>query len=107
MDTIPPVRTLWKESKAKLEILESLPNMDYLCQTTPNYVRASARACNELDTSELDEENVLEIEDVVFVCAGLVTLDKESDIIRQVHYTTQEYYERTQVGWFPDAQKHI
>ncbi|KAH8803045.1 nucleoside phosphorylase, partial [Xylogone sp. PMI_703] len=37
------------------------------------------------------------------VCAGLVTVDEESNIIRLVHYTTQEYFEKTQGMWFPDA----
>jgi len=44
---------------------------------------------------ELDKENIREIEDMASVCAGLVTIDEESKIIRLVHYTTQEYFERT------------
>jgi hypothetical protein len=56
---------------------------------------------------ELDKENFLEVEDMVSVCAGLVTIDKESDIIRLVHYTTQEYFERTWEFWFPNAQRDI
>jgi hypothetical protein len=46
--------------------------------------------------SELDEDNLPEIEDIVSVCAGLVTIDNESGILRLVHYTTQEYFTRTQ-----------
>jgi hypothetical protein len=42
---------------------------------------------------QLDKENVREIEDMVSVCAGLVTVDEESSIIRLVHYTTQEYFD--------------
>jgi ankyrin repeat protein len=61
----------------------------------------------EVGGSELDEENLPEIEDMVSVCAGLVTIDEESGIIRLVHYTTQEYFERTQRQWFPDAQINI
>ncbi|PQE05385.1 hypothetical protein CJF31_00011154 [Rutstroemia sp. NJR-2017a BVV2] len=61
----------------------------------------------EVGESELDEENFPEIEDIVSVCAGLVTIDGESGIIRLVHYTTQEYFERTQRQWFPDAQINI
>ena len=61
----------------------------------------------EVGESELDEENVPEIEDMVSVCAGLVTVDKKSDIIRLVHYTTQDYFERTQRDWFPDAETDI
>ncbi|OCK78779.1 purine and uridine phosphorylase, partial [Lepidopterella palustris CBS 459.81] len=61
----------------------------------------------ELGASELDEENLPEIEDMVSVCAGLVTIDEESDIIRLVHYTTQDYFGRTWGSWFPNAQNDI
>jgi hypothetical protein len=61
----------------------------------------------EVGESELDEDNLPEIEDMVSVCAGLVTIDEESNIIRLVHYTTQEYFERTQSNWFPNAQADI
>src|ERR1700733_935395 len=61
----------------------------------------------EAGESELDEENFPEIEDMVSVCAGLVTVNEESDIIRLVHYTTQEYFERTWTSWFSNAQTDI
>jgi hypothetical protein len=61
----------------------------------------------EVGESELDEENFSQIEDIVSVCAGLVTVDEESGIIRLVHYTTQEYFERTKGQWFPNAQINI
>ena len=61
----------------------------------------------EFGDTELDEENVSEIEDMVSVCAGLVTIDEESNIIRLVHYTTQEYFERTRREWLPDAETDI
>jgi len=57
----------------------------------------------EVNESELDEDNLPEVEDMVSVCAGLVIVDKESDIIRLVHYTTQEYFEQTQDHWFPNS----
>jgi hypothetical protein len=61
----------------------------------------------EIGESELDEDNLPEIEDMVSRCAGLVTVDEESDIVRLVHYTTQEYFERTWISWFPNAQREI
>jgi ankyrin repeat protein len=61
----------------------------------------------EIGESQLDEENLPDIEDIVSVCAGLVIIDKESGIIRLVHYTTQEYFERTQGKWFPNAEANI
>ena len=61
----------------------------------------------EVGESALDEENLPQIEDIVSVCAGLVAVDKESNIIRLVHYTTKEYFERTQNHWFPNAETDI
>jgi hypothetical protein len=61
----------------------------------------------EIGASKLDEENLPDTEDMVSVCAGLVTIDEKSHIIRLVHYTTQEYFERTGAIWFPDAQTDI
>ena len=56
---------------------------------------------------ELDPDNVPEIEDLVSVCAGLVVVDPESDIIRLVHYTAQEYFERIRKDWNPSALLEI
>ncbi|KAH6989799.1 hypothetical protein BKA56DRAFT_259996 [Ilyonectria sp. MPI-CAGE-AT-0026] len=55
----------------------------------------------------LDEDDLPEIEGMVSVCSGLVTIDKGSNIIRLVHYTTQQYFERTQNRWFDNAQAAI
>ena len=56
---------------------------------------------------ELGEDNLQDIEEIVSLCAGLVTIDEEGDIIRLVHYTPQEYFEKIQSSSFPDAQKDI
>ena len=61
----------------------------------------------EVGEFTLDEENLSQIEDMVSVCAGLVAVDKESNIIRLVYYTTREYFERTQNHWYPNAETDI
>jgi hypothetical protein len=61
----------------------------------------------EVGEPELNEENLPQIEDMASVCAGLVTVDEESNIIRLVHYTAQEYFELTQGKWFPNAITNI
>ncbi|KAH6898864.1 ankyrin repeat-containing domain protein [Thelonectria olida] len=61
----------------------------------------------EMESAGLDEENIPDIEDIVSVCAGLVTVDTLSDTVRLVHYTTQEYFDRNWSHWFPDATKNI
>jgi len=56
------------------------------------------------DSRELDEAALTEEGDLISVCAGIVTIERETNIIRWVHYTTQKYFER--VG-LPDAQADI
>lgn len=48
-----------------------------------------------------------DIEDMVSVCAGLVTIDEQTHVIRLVHHTTQEYFERTWQTWFSNAHHDI
>jgi ankyrin repeat protein len=55
----------------------------------------------------LKETRIPHVQDMVSVCCGLVTVDEESNIIRLVHYTTQEYFQRTQQDLFPHAEAEI
>ncbi|PQE15529.1 ankyrin repeat protein [Rutstroemia sp. NJR-2017a WRK4] len=57
--------------------------------------------------SELNVKRLPDIADMVTVCAGLVTVDEESNIIRLAHHTTQEYFERHQNKWFPNIESDI
>jgi hypothetical protein len=41
--------------------------------------------------SAFDYDDCPDSQDMISVCAGLVTLDEGSGVIRLVHYTTQEY----------------
>lgn len=61
----------------------------------------------EFDQPYLDEENLPDVQDMVSSCCGLVTIDEKSNIIRLVHYTTQEYLERFRSTWFPEAQREM
>jgi ankyrin repeat protein len=61
----------------------------------------------EVNEASLDSDNIPDIEDIVSVCAGLVSIDKDSDIVRLVHYTTQEYFEGIREDWNPTGQSDI
>lgn len=61
----------------------------------------------EINESDFDEDNIPDIIDMVSVCAGLVTIDEQSNIIRLVHYTTQEFFQRNHSTWFPKANYDI
>ena len=54
--------------------------------------------------TEIDEDNILETEQLLTICAGLVTIDEQSDNVRFIHYTTQEYLQRNLETWLPDAK---
>jgi ankyrin repeat protein len=55
---------------------------------------------------DLDEDNLPDIEDMVSVCAGLVVIDN-GGTIGLVHYTTQEFLERTKPPFLMDPQGDI
>ncbi|EFZ02978.2 Nucleoside phosphorylase domain protein [Metarhizium robertsii ARSEF 23] len=61
----------------------------------------------EINKSEFDENNLADIQDLVSVCAGLVTIDEESMAICLVHYTLQEYLENTQDKWFRNSHAQM
>ena len=62
---------------------------------------------NDLNPSELDEDNLLQPESLVDVCAGLVIIDSTSQVIRLVHYTTQEYFSNRRLNFFAEAEVDI
>ncbi|KAJ3578793.1 hypothetical protein NPX13_g1780 [Xylaria arbuscula] len=61
----------------------------------------------ELDSREFDVDNLPDLEDMVSYCCGLVAIDEESQIVRLVHYTTQEYLVSAGSSLFPSANSEI
>ncbi|KAF5630756.1 purine and uridine phosphorylase [Fusarium tjaetaba] len=61
----------------------------------------------EVGTDEVDMAALHDTSLMVHVCIGLVTIDESDGIIRLAHYTTQEYFEKTQTTWFPKAENYI
>ncbi|KAI9766598.1 MAG: hypothetical protein M1840_006409 [Geoglossum simile] len=94
-----------------------LPGKSALAKSVLSWIAYAERPltteelCNalavELGEEELDPDNIPDVEDLVSVCAGLVTVDRESNIIRLVHYTAQEYVGRIREEWNPRAQLDI
>ncbi|KAJ5783175.1 hypothetical protein N7457_004949 [Penicillium paradoxum] len=75
-----------------------------VCATRPLTPRELQHALAvEIGELCLDEENIPEINDLISICAGLVTTDEQSNTIRLAHYTTQEYLEQKWTSLFPDA----
>jgi hypothetical protein len=58
-------------------------------------------------SSELDEENMLEVDDLVSVCAGLVAVDTNSGIVKLVHYTLADYLQQHRSELFECMDRDI
>ncbi|KAI0893355.1 ankyrin repeat protein [Annulohypoxylon nitens] len=58
----------------------------------------------EIGDTELDEDNIRDIDIIRSVCAGLVIVDERSDIVQLVHYTAQEYLDSRQEFLFHDEK---
>ena len=61
----------------------------------------------ESSTTGLEKGDLISQDILVSVCAGIVTVDKESNIIRLVHYTAQEYFLETRSRHFQDAERQL
>lgn len=53
----------------------------------------------------LDQNLIPDIDTIGSVCAGLVNFDAQSNVVRLVHYTAQEYLERTRR--LPEAENRL
>ncbi|KAI4121107.1 MAG: hypothetical protein LQ338_006561 [Usnochroma carphineum] len=52
-------------------------------------------------------DHIISPEDIVYSCAGLVTLDQETKVIRMVHYSAQEYFSANRHIHFPNGHRDI
>jgi ankyrin repeat protein len=57
----------------------------------------------EVGESEFDCDNLVAVEDLISMCAGLLHVDEKSNSIRLIHATAQEYLERTHESWCPES----
>ena len=60
------------------------------------------------DTGDLDfDGDLYDIQEILSVCAGLVSIEDESRVVRLVHYTIQTYLEDTLGTWYSTAEEEI
>ncbi|KAJ4359942.1 uncharacterized protein N0V89_000501 [Didymosphaeria variabile] len=61
----------------------------------------------EIGEPNLDPSNISDIKDVVSACIGLIVVDESSCIVRLIHYTAQEFFQRNLQRWSPNARSDI
>ncbi|KAH6910107.1 ankyrin repeat-containing domain protein [Coprinopsis sp. MPI-PUGE-AT-0042] len=54
-----------------------------------------------LETHKFDPERIVHIDTIVLLCRGLLVVDKETELVRLVHYTAKEPLERLMLETFP------
>ncbi|EEH34808.1 ankyrin repeat domain-containing protein [Paracoccidioides lutzii Pb01] len=59
------------------------------------------------EMSDLDEEFMPEVEDLISFCHGLLTVDRDRDVVRLIHYTAQEYLESALPQILPDPKTYL
>jgi ankyrin repeat protein len=58
-------------------------------------------------TGEVDPEDLIGQDTILSVCGGIVTTERESSMVRFIHYTTQEYFERTGELYFSNTKHSL
>lgn len=66
-----------------------------------------AAVCTIVGDRVFDMENLRDVDTLISRCYGLVVLDKESGVVRLVHYTTQDYLIEHKSAWAPTAHRDI
>lgn len=61
----------------------------------------------EPEDTDLDEEALPNENALLSVCCGLVVVERESNIVRFVHFTTETYIEHVRQTQYPSAQKML
>ncbi|KAJ5738101.1 hypothetical protein N7493_001256 [Penicillium malachiteum] len=63
----------------------------------------------ELGESDLNDEDLYDLEDIISSCSGLITVgsDGTKEVVQLAHYTMHEYFTRHQAIFFPESDKTI
>ncbi|KAL8719944.1 MAG: hypothetical protein Q9225_003121 [Loekoesia sp. 1 TL-2023] len=75
--------------------------------TVPEMQHAIAAMLLEDSDDDIGEDDLPDEAALVAVCVGLVTVDKMSNLIRLVHFTTQEFFERNRLTKFANAREEV
>lgn len=55
----------------------------------------------EPDSTEMDEEDIMDGNSITALCAGLVIVDQVTNVVALVHYTAKNYFEEIRAQRFP------
>lgn len=56
---------------------------------------------------EFEEDDVIEAQFIIDICAGLLTIDPNTRMVNLVHFTTKKYFDQHRQKYFPDYHEII
>jgi hypothetical protein len=101
------MRRIWSQGEEDVKLAERLLSWIVFAHRPLKLAELQHALAVEKGDIDLDEDSRPEEDFVISACASLVTVDLESDIIRLVHHTAQEYFEYARMTRFPYAQVMI
>lgn len=101
------MRRIWGQGEEDIKLAERLLSWITHAYRPLKLAEIQHALAVEKGDSNLDKDGIPEEDIMVSACAGLVTVDQESNTIRLVHYTAQEYFEHARMTRFPYAQVTI
>jgi ankyrin repeat protein len=101
------MRRIWSQSQEDIDLAEQLLSWIVCAKRPLKLIEVQHALAVEEGDVDLDEEGIPDEDLMISACAGLVTADRESTVIRLVHHTAQEYFEQILATRFPRAQINI
>jgi hypothetical protein len=101
------MKRIWRQDPDDVELAEQVLGWISYAQRPLTVRELQCALTITPESRDIDDEAITNEEFLISVCAGLVTIDKQGDVIRLVHYTTQQYFERIRESKFPTAQACI
>ncbi|KAF4446194.1 ankyrin repeat protein [Fusarium austroafricanum] len=94
-----------------------LPGFQHLAKQTISFIAYAKRRLSPRElqhalaaragTETFDENELPDLDDMIRTCVGLVTIDEHRNVIRLVHHTAQEYFDKNRRRWFPSAESEM
>ncbi|ORY10990.1 hypothetical protein BCR34DRAFT_484890, partial [Clohesyomyces aquaticus] len=101
------MRRIWSQSEEDVDLAERLLSWIVCAKRPLKLIEVQHALAVEEGDVDLIEDGMPDEDLMISACAGLVTTDTKSKIIRLVHYTAQEYFEQIAPIRFPKAQAVI
>ena len=101
------INRIWRQDEYDLNLAKQVLGWISFAKRPLTVIELQHAIAFTIDPVEIDDADLFPEAELVSVCAGIVTVDPRSNIIRLVHYTTQEYFEGIGKNKFPAVQTTI